>query len=71
MNAGIDRKEKEKKWLLLPFMPVCPLLAVFGFLHGRAASVGASDVFLFLGLGLHLLICFARTATSAEANTVL
>ena len=51
-------------------MPVRPLLTVFGFLSGRAAPVGTSDVLLLLGLGLHLAIVLGLIAPSSEVNTV-
>lgn len=37
-------------------MSVGPLFAVLGLLTGRTATVGSCDVFLFLGLGLHLVL---------------
>lgn len=51
-------------------MPVGALLAVFGFLLGRAAAVGAGNVFLLLGLGLHLVLFRARTAAAPEGYAV-
>ena len=51
-------------------MPIGPLLTVFGFLTCRAATVSTSDVFLFLGLGFHLVILFARTTTTTKRNAV-
>ena len=33
-----------------------PLLAILSFLPCRSAAVGASDIFLFLGLGLYLAV---------------
>ena len=51
-------------------MPVRPLLTVFGFLSGRAATVGTSDVLLLLGLGLHLAIVLGLIAPSSEVNAV-
>ena len=52
-------------------MPVSPLLAVFGFLPCRAATVSPSDVFLFLGFGLYLAIILGLIASTSERNTVL
>ena len=52
-------------------MSVCPLLTVFGLLLSRAATVSTSDVLLFLGLGLYLVLLFARTTTTSEVDTVL
>ena len=51
-------------------MTICPLLTVFGFLSGRAATVGTSDVLFLLGLGLDLTVVFGLIAASAEVNTV-
>ena len=51
-------------------MPVGPLLTVFGFLSGRAATVGTGDVLFLLGLGLHLAIVLGLIAPSSEVNTV-
>jgi hypothetical protein len=52
-------------------MPIGPLLTVFGFLLGRATTVGTSDILLFLGFGLYLVICFAGTAATTEVNAIL
>ena len=52
-------------------MPVCPLLTVFGFLTGRAATVGAGDVLFLLGLGLHLVLFLAGTTATTEVNAIL
>ena len=52
-------------------MPVGPLLTVFGFLTGRATTVSTSDVLFLLGLGLHLVVLFARTTTTTKRNTIL
>jgi len=52
-------------------MPIGPLFAVFGFLLGRAATVSTSDVLLFLGLGLYLVLLFARTTTTSEVDAIL
>ena len=52
-------------------MPVGALLAVFGLLPRRAAAVGTRDILLFLGLGLYLVLLFARTAATTEVNAVL
>ena len=51
-------------------MPVGPLLTVFGFLSGRAATVGTGDVLFLLGLGLDLTVVFGLIAASAEVDTV-
>ena len=51
-------------------MAVRPLFTVFGFLTGRATTVGTGDVFLFLGLGFHLVVLFSRTTASAKRNTI-
>ena len=48
------------------------LLAVFGFLPGRTTAMGASNVLLLLGLGLHLaLVGVAALATTAKGDAVL
>ena len=52
-------------------MPIGPLLTVFGFLLGRTATVSASDILLFLGLGLYLVLLFARTTATTEVNAIL
>jgi len=46
-------------------------LAVFGLLFGRARAVCASDVFLFLGLRLHLAVVLLRFGGGAEDDTGL
>ena len=51
-------------------MPVRPLLTVFGFLSGRAATVGTSDVLLLLGLGLHLPFVLGLIAPPSEVNAI-
>ena len=51
-------------------MPVCPLLTVFGFLTGRAATVSTGDVLLSLGLGLHFVLFLARSTATTERNTI-
>ena len=52
-------------------MSVCPLLTVFGLLLGRATTVSTSDVLLFLGLGLYLVVLFTGTTTTTEVNAIL
>ena len=52
-------------------MSIRPLLAVFGFLPCRAATVSPSDVFLFLGFGLYLAIVLGLIASTSERNAVL
>jgi len=52
-------------------MPIGTLLTVFGFLLGRAATVGTSDILLFLGLGLYLVVLFARTTATTEIYAIL
>ena len=52
-------------------MPIGTLLTVFGFLLGRAATVGTSDILLFLGLGLDLVVLFARATATTEVNAIL
>ena len=45
-------------------MPIGTLLTVFGFLLGRTATVGTSDILLFLGL-------VARATATTEVNAIL
>ena len=52
-------------------MPICPLLTVFGFLPGRAATVSTGDILFLLGLGLYLVLFFAGTAATTEVDAVL
>ena len=52
-------------------MSVGPLLTVFGLLLCRATTVSASDVLLFLGLGLYLVILLAGTTTATKRNAIL
>ena len=52
-------------------MSVCPLLTVFSLLLGRATTVGTSDVLLFLGLGLHLVVLLAGTTATSEVYAIL
>ena len=52
-------------------MSVCPLLTVFGLLLGRAATVSTSDILLFLGLGLYLVVLLTGTTTTTEVNAIL
>ena len=52
-------------------MSVCPLLTVFGLLLGRAATVSTSDILLFLGLGLYLVVLFTGTTTTTEVYAIL
>ena len=57
--------------LLFALMAIGPLLTVFGFLHGRAATVSTGDVFLFLGFRLHFaVIVFLLASTASERNAV-
>ena len=52
-------------------MSVGPLFTVFGLLLCRATTVSASDILLFLGLGLYLVVLFARTTATTEVNAIL
>ena len=52
-------------------MPVGPLLTVFGLLLSRAATVSTSDILLFLGLGLYLVVLFTGTTTTTEVYAIL
>ena len=51
-------------------MPVRPLLTVFGFLSGRAATVGTGDVLFLLGLGLDLAVVLGLIAAPSEVDAV-
>ena len=51
-------------------MPIGTLLTVFGFLLGRAATVGTSDILLFLGLGLDLVVLLTGTAATTKRNAI-
>lgn len=53
-------------------MSVGSLFAVFSLLFSRTAAVGTRDVFLFLGLGLHLvvIILFRAPRTAAEVDAL-
>jgi len=51
-------------------MSVSPLLTVFGLLTCRAATVGAGDILLFLGLGLHLVILLTGSSASPEVDAI-
>ncbi len=51
-------------------MPISPLLTVFGFLSGRAATVGTGDVFLFLGFGLYLVFLLSGTTAATKRYAV-
>ena len=51
-------------------MTICPLLTVFGFLTGRAATVGTGDVLFLLGLGLDLAVVLGLITASAKVDTV-
>ena len=52
-------------------MSVGSLLTVFRLLAGGAGTVCTSDVLLFLGLGLDLVVFLAGTAASSEVDAVL
>ena len=47
------------------------LLAILSFLSCRSAAVGASDIFLFLGLGLYLAVVLLRFGGGAEDDAGL
>ena len=51
-------------------MAISPLLTVFGFLTGRTAAVGTSDILLLLGFGLYLAIVFRLITSTSEIDTV-
>ena len=52
-------------------MPIGTLLTVFGLLLGRAATVGTSDILLFLGLGLYLVLLLTGATATTEVNAIL
>ena len=52
-------------------MSVCPLLTVFGLLPCRATTVSTGDILFLLGLGLYLVVFFARATTATKRNTIL
>ena len=53
-------------------LAISPLLAVLGFLAGRAAAVSTRDVLLLLGLGLNLAGMRVLTVASpTERDAVL
>ena len=52
-------------------MSVGSSLAVLGLLFGRARTVCAGDVFLFLGLRLHLAVVLLRFGGGAEDDAGL
>ena len=51
-------------------MSVGTLLAVFGFLSGRTATVSSSDILFLLGFGLHLAIVLRLVTSTSEVDTV-
>ena len=51
-------------------MAVSPLLTVFGFLSGSAATVSTCAVFFLLGFGLHLVLFFAWTTATSEGDAI-
>ncbi len=51
-------------------MTIGPLLTVFSFLTGRAATVSPGDVFLFLGFGLDLVFLLSGTTATTKRYTV-
>ena len=52
-------------------MSVGSLFAVFSLLFSRTAAVGTSDVFLFLGLRLHLAVVLLRFGGGAKDDAGL
>ena len=51
-------------------MTVGALLAVFGLLTGGTAAVRTGDVFLLLGLGLHLVLLPTRPTATTERDAI-
>ena len=52
-------------------MAVSPLLTVFGFLHGRAGTMGPRNIFLLLGFRLHLAVIALLTCAATKRNAIL
>ena len=50
--------------LALLRLTVGALLAILSLLTCRARAVGAGDILLFLGFGLHLVVVLLRTAAA-------
>ena len=51
-------------------MTIGALLTVFRLLAGRAAAMGARDILLLLGFGLHLAIIFRLITSTSEVDTI-
>ena len=51
-------------------MSVGSLFTVFGFLTGRATTVGTSDILFLLGFGLHLAIVLWLVSSTSEVDAV-
>ena len=51
-------------------MTIGALLAVLCLLPGRAAAVGARDILLLLGFGLHLAIVLWLVTSASEVDAV-
>ena len=51
-------------------MSIGPLLTVFGFLLGRAATVSTSDILFLFGFGFHLVFLLARASASSEVDAI-
>ena len=52
-------------------MTIGALLTVFRLLAGTAAAMGARDILLLLGFGLHLAIIFRLITSTSEVDAVL
>ena len=52
-------------------VPIGTLFTIFGFLTGRTAAMGTSDILFLLSLGLYLTVVLWLITTSAEVDTVL
>ena len=51
-------------------MTIGALLTVLRLLAGRAAAVGACDILLLLGFGLHLAIVLRLVTSASEVDAV-
>ena len=52
-------------------MTIGALLTVLRLLAGTAAAMGARDILLLLGFGLHLAIIFRLITSTSEVDAVL
>ena len=52
-------------------MTIGALLTVFRLLAGTAAAMGACDILLLLGFGLHLAIILRLITSTSEVDAIL